>query len=80
MYYTAGPGMVNAKIAGRREAHMRFEVEAGKSYFLKSSVNKMSSYSTATDIDVLTLKEPEIGLQEIKNCQLSSNSSAVFSY
>ena len=80
MYYTTGPGIVNVKIAGQREAHMRFEVEAGKSYFLKSSVNKISSQSTATDIDVLTLMEPETGLQEIRNWQLSSNSTALFSY
>jgi hypothetical protein len=80
MYYMTPPGIVNVKIRGLREAYVRFKVEAGKLYFLKSSINKIGSQSTATGIDVLTLMEPETGLQEITNCQLSSNSSALFSY
>jgi hypothetical protein len=80
MYYMTGPGIVNVKIVGLREAYMRFEVGAGKSYFLKSSINKILTPSTAIGIDVLTFMEPETGLQEIRNCQLSSDTSALSSY
>jgi hypothetical protein len=78
--YTTSPGIMNVKIRGLREAYMRFEVKAGKSYFLKSSINKIGSQSTATSIDVLTFMEPEPGLQDIRNCQLSSDTSALSSY
>jgi hypothetical protein len=71
-YYMAPPGTVNVKIVGLREAYMRFEVEGGKSYFLKSSVKKISSGSAATGIDVLSFMDHETGLQEITNCQLSA--------
>ena len=71
-YYMTPPGTVNVKIVGLREAYMRFEVETGKSYFLKSSINKISSGSTATGIDVLRLMDDEMGLQEITSCQLSA--------
>jgi hypothetical protein len=79
-FYLTPPGIVNVKIRGLREAYMRFEVGAGKSYFLKSAINKISSQSTATGIDVLTVMEPETGLQEIRNCQLSSDTLALSSY
>jgi hypothetical protein len=71
-YYMTLPGMVNVKIRGLREAYMRFEVEGGKSYFLKSSVKKISSGSAATGIDVLSFMDDETGLQEITSCQLSA--------
>src|SRR5689334_15828143 len=41
--YTTGPGILNVKIRGLREAYLRFEVEEGKSYFLRSSINRISS-------------------------------------
>ena len=41
-FYMTLPGMVNVKIRGLREAYVRFEVEGGKSYFLRSSINKIS--------------------------------------
>jgi hypothetical protein len=78
--YTTAPGIVNVKIRGLREAYMNFEVEGGKSYFLSSSINKISSGSTATGIDVLSFMDEETGLQKITNCQLSSDTSALFSY
>ena len=71
-YYMTPPGTVNVKIVGLREAYMRFEVEGGKSYFLKSSVNTISSGSTATGIDVLSFMDHETGLEEITSCQLSA--------
>jgi hypothetical protein len=73
MSYMTPPGFVNVKIVGLREAYMRFEVEAGKSYFVKSSINKMSSQSTATGIDVLAFMDRETSLQEIRSCQLQSD-------
>lgn len=79
-FYMTRPGIMNVKIVGLREAYMRFEVGAGKSYFLKSSINKIGSQSTATGIDVLTFMEPDTGLQEIRNCQLSSDTSAFSPY
>jgi hypothetical protein len=74
-YDMTPPGSVNVKIVGLREAYMRFEVEGGKSYFLKSSVKKISSGSTATGIDVLSFMDDETGSQEITSCQLSASSS-----
>ena len=71
--YMTPPGFVNVKIVGLREAYMRFEVEAGKSYFVKSSTNKISSHSTATGIDVLAFMDRETSLREIRNCQLQSD-------
>jgi hypothetical protein len=61
------------KILGLREAYVRFEVEAGKSYFLKSSINKIFIPSTARGIDVLTFMDHETGLQQIRDCKLSSD-------
>jgi hypothetical protein len=78
--YMTPPGIVNLKIRGLREAYVRFEVEAGKSYFLKSSISEISTSSAASGIDVVTFMEPEAGLQEIRNCQLSSDTSALSSY
>jgi hypothetical protein len=72
-FYMTPPGIVNVKIAGLREAYVRFEVEAGKSYFLKSSINKIPS---ASGIDVIAITDPETGLQEIRNCHLSSDTPA----
>jgi hypothetical protein len=66
---------VNVKIVGLREAYMRLEVEAGKSYFVKSSTNKISSQSSATGIDVLAVMGRETSLQEIRNCQLQPDIS-----
>jgi hypothetical protein len=74
--YLTPPGFVNVKIVGLREAYMRFEVEAGKSYFVKSSTNKISSESTATGIDVLAFMDTETSMHEIRNCQLQSDISA----
>jgi hypothetical protein len=71
--YATAPGTVNVKIRGLREAYVRFEVEAGKSYFLKSSINKISSHPTASGIDALTFADHETGLQEIRDCQPSSD-------
>jgi hypothetical protein len=71
--YMTPPGFVNVKIVGLREAYMRFEVEAGKSYFVKSSINKISSQSTATAIDVLAFMDRETSLQVIRNCKLQSD-------
>ncbi len=71
--YTTAPGTVNVKIRGLREAYVRFEVEAGKSYFLKSSINTISSHPAASGIDVLTFVDHETGLQEIGDCQPSSD-------
>ena len=59
---------------------MRFKVEGGKSYFLRSSINKISSGSAPTGIDVLIVMEPETGFREIRSCQLSSDTSDLFSY
>jgi hypothetical protein len=73
--YLTQPGFVNVKIVGLREAYMRFEVEAGKSYFVKSSTNKISSQSSATGIDVLAVMGRETSLQEIRNCQLQPDIS-----
>jgi hypothetical protein len=65
--------MVNVKIRGLREAYVGFEVEAGKSYFLQSSINKISSQRTVSGMDVLTFVDYEPGLQEIRDCQPSSD-------
>jgi hypothetical protein len=54
---------------------VRFEVEAGKAYFLKSSINKILTPS-ASGIDVIALTDLETGLQEIRNCRLSSDTPA----
>lgn len=69
--YTTAPGIVNLKIRGLREAYVRFEVEAGKSYILKSSIKEIATPSTAIDLDVLTLMDDKTGLDEIKDCKLS---------
>jgi hypothetical protein len=74
--YATTPGIVNVKIVGLREAYVRFEVEAGKSYFLKSSIHTISSQPTAGGIDVLTFVDHETGLQEIRDCQPSSDKPA----
>ena len=71
-YYMTLPGMVNLKIRGLRETYMRFAVEGGKSYFLRSSIHKISSGSTAIAIDLLSFMDDETGSQEITNCQLSA--------
>ena len=83
--YVTPPGLVTVRTRGLRQAYMRFNAAVGKSYFLKSSINTLSSKSTVTDIDVLSLDvlafmEPETGLREIRNCQLSSDTSALYSY
>jgi len=83
--YVTPPGIVNVRIRGLRQAYVYFEAEAGKSYFLKSSINKISSKSTEAGIDVLVFDvlvfmEPETGLQEIRNCQLSLDTLALYSY
>jgi hypothetical protein len=83
--YVTPPGLVTVRIRGLRQAYIRFKAEVGKSYFLKSSINKISSKSTATGIevlvfDVLVFMEPETGLQEIRHCRLSSDTSALYSY
>jgi hypothetical protein len=71
--YVTPPGFVNVKIVGLREAYVRLEVEAGKSYFLKSSIHNISSLPTASGVDVLALMDRETSLQEIRNCQLQSD-------
>jgi hypothetical protein len=71
--YMTPPGIVNVKIRGLREAYVRFEVEAGKSYFLKSSINKISSQPMASGIDVLTFMDHETGAQEVRDCRLSTD-------
>jgi hypothetical protein len=71
MSYMTPPGFVNVKIVGLREAYMRLEVEAGKSYFVKSSTNKISSQSSATGIDVLAVMGRETSLQEIRTVNYS---------
>jgi hypothetical protein len=83
--YVTPPGIVSVRIRGLRQAYVRFQAEVGKLYFLKSSINKISSKSTATGIDVLAFDvlvfmEPETGLQEIRNCKLSLDSSGLYSY
>lgn len=47
-FYMTPPGIVNVKILGLREAYVRFEVEAVKSYFLKSSISKVFTRSRQT--------------------------------
>jgi hypothetical protein len=74
--YVTPPGFVNVKIVGLREAYVRLEVEAGKSYFLKSSIHNIASLPTASGVDVLALMDRETSLQEIRNCQLQSDISA----
>jgi|SRR5688572_1353979 hypothetical protein len=78
--YTTAPGILNVKIRGMREAYMSFEVEGGKSYLLRSSINKISSGSTATGIDVLSFLDDETGLPDIRNCQPPSDTAALFPY
>ena len=78
--YTTAAGIVNVKIRGLREAYMSFEVEGGKSYLLRSSINKISSGSTATGIDVLSFMDDETGLHDIRNCQPPSDTAALFPY
>src|SRR5687768_8660947 len=78
--YMTPPGIVNVKIRGLREAYMSFEVESGKSYLLKSSINKVSSGSTATGIDVLSFMDDETALPDISNCQPPSDTAALSPY
>ena len=78
--YTTAPGVLNVKIRGLREAYVSFEVEGGKSYLLRSSVNKISSGSAATGIDVLSFMDDETGLQDLRNCQPSSDTAALSPY
>ena len=78
--YTTAPGVLNVKIRGLREAYVSFEVEGGKSYLLRSSVNKISSGSAATGIDVLSFMDDETGLHDIRNCQPPSDTAALSPY
>ena len=78
--YTTAPGILNVKIRGLREAYVSFEVEGGKSYLLRSSVNKISSGSAATGIDVLSFMDDETGLQDLRNCQPPSDTAALSPY
>ena len=78
--YTTAPGILNVKIRGLREAYVSFEVEGGKSYLLRSSVNKISSGSAATGIDVLSFMDDETGLHDIRNCQPPSDTAALSPY
>ena len=71
--YMTPPGFVNVKIVGLREAYVRFAVEAGKSYFVKSSIQNISSQPTASGVDVLAFVDRETGLHELRNCQLQSD-------
>ena len=59
---------------------MRFAVEGGKSYLLKSSINQISSGPTATGIDVVGFVNDETGLQDLRNCQPPSDTAALSPY
>jgi hypothetical protein len=73
--YMTLPGMVNVKLLGLREAYLRFEVGAGKSYFVKTSLKETLSPFKKDGIDVITLMDDQTGLQEIRGCKLSSDIS-----